>query len=121
MIKTPTYWAERGWRAVLLLPLSVLWAIGSLVRDSLARPARATVPVVCIGNLGAGGTGKTPIVSWLYDNLASRGWQPVILSRGYGGQLRGPVWVDSTVHTADDCGDEPLMTGKPAATGSIGL
>ena len=109
MIKTPTYWAERGWRAVLLLPLSVLWAIGSLVRDSLARPARATVPVVCIGNLGAGGTGKTPIVSWLYDNLASRGWQPVILSRGYGGQLRGPVWVDGTVHTADDCGDEPLM------------
>ena len=52
MIKTPTYWAERGWRAVLLLPLSVLWAIGSLVRDSLARPARATVPVVCIQILG---------------------------------------------------------------------
>jgi tetraacyldisaccharide 4'-kinase len=112
MIRTPTHWAKRGWPAVLLLPLSGLWAVAAWLRKVTARTRRAALPVICVGNLGAGGTGKTPIVSWLYDNLASRGWNPVILSRGYGGKLDGPAWVDGSSHDAAAIGDEPLMMAE---------
>ena len=112
MIRTPSHWAKRGWPAVLLLPLSGLWAVAAWLRKVTARTRRAALPVICVGNLGAGGTGKTPIVSWLYDNLASRGWNPVILSRGYGGKLAGPAWVDGSSHDAAAIGDEPLMMAE---------
>ena len=96
MIRTPPHWVSRGWLALLLLPLSALWALAAWLRHATARSQQVSLPVICVGNLVAGGTGKTPIVSWLYDHLASRGWQPAILSRGYGGSMTGPVWVDGT-------------------------
>ena len=112
MIRTPPHWVSRGWLALLLLPLSALWALAAWLRHATARPQQVSLPVICVGNLVAGGTGKTPIVSWLYDHLASRGWQPAILSRGYGGSMTGPVWVDGTIHDAGMCGDEPLMMAE---------
>ena len=112
MIRTPPHWASRGWLALLLLPLSALWALAAWLRHATARSQQVSLPVICVGNLVAGGTGKTPIVSWLYDHLASRGWQPAILSRGYGGSMTGPVWVDGTIHDAGMCGDEPLMMAE---------
>ena len=111
-MKTPEFWSRRGPVAMALTPLSLVWLAGSWMRRWRARPYEADIPVICIGNLTAGGSGKTPIVGWLYDRLAARGWNPAILSRGYGGTERGPIWVNGDQHDAAACGDEPLMLAE---------
>ena len=115
MLRTPSFWAHRGGGAVALLPFTPLWRLGGALRKAMARPYRPDIPVVCVGNLTAGGTGKTPLVGWLVDRLHDRGWQPAILTRGYGGSVAGPIWVDPAKHDAALCGDEPLMLadGRP--------
>jgi tetraacyldisaccharide 4'-kinase len=69
----------------------------------------AGIPVLCVGNYHVGGAGKTPTVLALTKLLRELGETPVVLSRGYGGRLHGPVMVDRERHTAADVGDEPLM------------
>ena len=69
----------------------------------------AGIPVLCVGNYHVGGAGKTPTVLALAKLLRDLGETPVVLSRGYGGKLRGPVRVDPARHAASDVGDEPLM------------
>ena len=115
MMKTPAFWSHRGIAAISLLPVSLLWRAGSALKQITARPVTPSIPVICVGNLTAGGTGKTPLVGWLADRLTERGWTPAILSRGYGGSATRPVWVDPAEHDADTCGDEPLMLadGRP--------
>ncbi|MEO0623630.1 MAG: tetraacyldisaccharide 4'-kinase [Pseudomonadota bacterium] len=111
-MRAPEFWSNPpempGLAARLLSPVSLLWRLGGRVRA--ARPSwRAPCPVISVGNLTAGGTGKTPLVRALADRLTARGHAPHILSRGYGGRLRGPHRVDPRQDTADDVGDEPLM------------
>ncbi|MGB0690481.1 MAG: tetraacyldisaccharide 4'-kinase, partial [Candidatus Puniceispirillum sp.] len=108
MIKTPEFWNNKGVASTALLPLAAIWAMATYLRDRLAKQVRADLPVICIGNLTAGGTGKTPLVSLLYDQLTEAGMSPVIMSRGYGGSQKGQLWVDGMLHSAADCGDEPL-------------
>ena len=74
----------------------------------------AAVPVICVGNFTAGGTGKTPFVCWLVGLLKQRGLKPAILTRGFGGRMTGPVWVQPDTHTAIEVGDEPLLLAKRA-------
>ena len=112
MIKTPEFWNNKGVASTALLPLATIWATATHLRDRLAKQVNADLPVICIGNLTAGGTGKTPLVSLLYDQLTEAGKSPVIMSRGYGGSQKGPLWVDGMLHTAADCGDEPLMLAE---------
>ena len=112
MIKTPEFWNNKGVASTALLPLANIWASATHLRDRLAKQVSADLPVICIGNLTAGGTGKTPLVSLLYDQLTEAGKSPVIMSRGYGGSQKGPLWVDGMLHTAADCGDEPLMLAE---------
>src|SRR6201996_7365246 len=69
----------------------------------------AGIPALCVGNYHVGGAGKTPTVLALAKLLIELGETPVVLSRGYGGQLRGPILVDLARHAAADVGDEPLM------------
>jgi tetraacyldisaccharide 4'-kinase len=69
----------------------------------------AGIPVLCVGNYHVGGAGKTPTVLALAKLLRELGETPVVLSRGYGGKLAGPVRVDPVRHAASDVGDEPLM------------
>jgi tetraacyldisaccharide 4'-kinase len=83
---------------------------GALTARRMAREgADAGIPVICVGNYHVGGAGKTPTVLALTRLLRELGETPVVLSRGYGGRLKGPVMVDSARHTAADIGDEPLM------------
>jgi tetraacyldisaccharide 4'-kinase len=95
--------------ARLLAPVGDLY--GALVerRFEAAAPAPSDLPVICVGNFTAGGTGKTPLTRFLTGVLAARGIKPVVLSRGYGGTLSGPVWVDGAHHRAREVGDEPLL------------
>ncbi|MGV6839852.1 MAG: tetraacyldisaccharide 4'-kinase [Planktomarina sp.] len=110
-MKTPAFW-YKNWSiwALLLSPLGALYAAGTTRRLRKAKDAyNAKLPVLCIGNINAGGTGKTPTVSALAMRLTERGKKPVILSRGHGGNQIGPLHVDPAKHTADDVGDEPIL------------
>ena len=112
MIKTPSFWNSRGVISTLLLPLSGLWSLAGFIRSFFAQQSRAKLPVICVGNLTVGGTGKTPVVAYLYDWCVAAGHAPVILSRGYGGSTTKPLWVDPQIHESSICGDEPLMLAE---------
>jgi tetraacyldisaccharide 4'-kinase len=100
--------------STLLLPAACLSAAGGALRQRTARPWRAPIPVICVGNLVAGGAGKTPVAASLARMLAERGAAPHILGRGYGGSLAGPVRVDPARHVAAEVGDEPLLLARTA-------
>lgn len=109
----PRFWftppARPDWRAVLLTPLSWLYAQATARRVARAPALVPDVPVICVGNINAGGTGKTPTVIALLQRLADRGVTAGVVSRGHGGRLTGPVRVDPQRHPAEDVGDEPLL------------
>jgi len=110
------FWARRGALSLLLAPLGCLYDAAGAARHALAHPDRAPVPVICVGNLVAGGAGKTPIVADLARRLVARGVAVHILSRGYGGTLPGPVRVDPARHDAAAVGDEPMILAREAPT-----
>lgn len=115
-MKAPSFWSEDGALAHLLAPLGHLYALGGRWRRRSATPWQAPLPVVCIGNLTVGGTGKTPTAIAIARRLAVIGRKPAIVSRGYRGRVEGPVRVDPSVHTAADVGDEPLLLAGAAPT-----
>lgn len=109
------WWRPLGLQAICLLPLGVLY--GFLAGLRMKRPGRrATVPVICLGNLVVGGAGKTPSALKMADMLRQRGKSPVFLSRGYGGHLAGPVRVDLAIHGSDAVGDEALLLATKGPT-----
>ena len=118
-LNTPRWWYSRGRRhapmtRLLLKPASWLWAGVTARKIARARPVDPGAPVVSIGNLTVGGSGKTPIAREVLRLLRAQGVQAAALSRGYGGRLEGPVRVDLAVHAAADVGDEPLMLAQDA-------
>jgi len=98
-----------GLAAGLLAPIGAAWDAASRLRRALARPYRATVPVICVGNLVAGGSGKTPVVMALAGSIGASSVALHIVTRGYGGRLGGPVRVDPARHDAAAVGDEALL------------
>jgi tetraacyldisaccharide 4'-kinase len=111
----PEFWRRDGWLPRLLAPLGALYAAATARR--VARPGwRAPVPVLCLGNPGVGGTGKTTLALDLATRLAARGHRVAFLTRGHGGRLRGPLRVDLATHTAAEVGDEALLLAAQAAT-----
>jgi tetraacyldisaccharide 4'-kinase len=91
-----------------LVPLGWLYGAATAWKARHATPHKAPVPVICVGNLTAGGTGKTPVAIAVARTLLARGLHPYFLSRGYGGRLKGPIHV-MPEHSAADVGDEPLL------------
>lgn len=109
-MRSPAFWyAPIGARAVGLMPLALVYGAVEALRRRLTTPEKPEIPVICVGNLTVGGAGKTPTVRALAELLRGAGHQPVVLSRGFGGQNTGPLRVDPTRHSALETGDEPLM------------
>jgi tetraacyldisaccharide 4'-kinase len=111
-MREPAFWYRPpSWKSHLLRPLGALY--GAIAAQRLQRQGfDAGIPVFCIGNYHLGGAGKTPTVLALAWMLRDLGEAPVVLSRGYGGRLHGPVMVDPARHLAGDVGDEPLMLSQ---------
>jgi tetraacyldisaccharide 4'-kinase len=108
-MREPGFWhGPPSWKSHLLKPLGALY--GAIAAKRLQHTGMdAGIPVLCVGNYHVGGAGKTPTVLALTKLLRDLGEMPVVLSRGYGGKLQGPVRVDPARHAASDVGDEPLM------------
>ncbi len=111
MRRAPLFWYQQppGLTARLLSPLGALYARATARRLVQGARAQVGVPVICVGNLNAGGTGKTPTVIHLQQTLAARGIAVHVVSRGYGGSATGPMQVDERNHDAALTGDEPLL------------
>ena len=109
-MRAPTFWFEPpGLRSALLAPIAAIYAGGTARRVGKAASYRPPVPVICVGNINAGGTGKTPTAIALSQLLTAQNHNPIVVSRGYGGELEGPVLVDPATHGAAQVGDEPLL------------
>ncbi|HEY4265316.1 MAG TPA: tetraacyldisaccharide 4'-kinase [Micropepsaceae bacterium] len=115
-MRAPEFWKTNGVAATLLSPLGVLYGWSVRARKARSHPFRPKARVVCVGNLTAGGSGKTPTAIALAHALAARGRKIVFLSRGYGGSLRGPVLIDHAHHSPAQTGDEPLLLAVHGAT-----
>jgi tetraacyldisaccharide 4'-kinase len=124
-MRAPDFWAAReagqgalsGLLSGLLAPAGACYHLAGRLRRAAVTPARAACPVICVGNLVAGGAGKTPVVLSLVEHLRRAGGpQPHVLTRGYGGRVAGPLRVDAARHDAATVGDEPLLLAQAAPT-----
>lgn len=125
MFSIQRLWARTGVFTLLLLPLALLFAVFSGLRRLGYRRGWLSafavgVPVIVVGNITAGGSGKTPLVIWLVERLRAQGRQPGVVSRGYGGTAAGCIDVQPDTSTAE-AGDEPVLillkTGAPVVVG----
>jgi tetraacyldisaccharide 4'-kinase len=116
MPQAPEFWARPGLVSDLLAPLGWAYGAAGAARRAMTPATRVNVPTICVGNLTAGGAGKTPVVLSLAQLFNARGRRPHILSRGYGGNLNGPLQVDPARHSASEVGDEPLLLAATAPT-----
>ena len=117
IFRTPGFWYEKSslW-PVLLSPLGYVYAFLARQRFDMHYPVPLLRPVICVGNLVAGGAGKTPVVMSLVRMLQEKGLNPHILTRGYGGAERGPLQVSPGRDTSEDVGDEALLLVDIAPT-----
>jgi tetraacyldisaccharide 4'-kinase len=115
-MRAPEFWRHGGIVPALLAPAACAFAAAGAVRRGLAHPFRAASPVLCVGNLVAGGAGKTPVALAVARRLIAMRRAPHFLTRGYGGSTAGPMRVDPLHHDSRLVGDEPLLLARVAPT-----
>ena len=111
-MRAPAFWYRNDAVSALLAPVGWLWAMGAGMRASLSSKHRSPVPVICVGNLSAGGAGKTPVAEAIAQLIPGAHF----LSKGYGGREEGPVKVEPSRHSYQQVGDEPLLLAEVAPT-----
>lgn len=119
MLRTPKFWYQkRGILSCLLYPVGFVYGvIAGVLRFLKSQKAKSTgIPVISIGNIVMGGSGKTPTAIALSKILKELGHTPHIITRGYGGEARGPLLVNPEIHTYKDVGDEALLLARAAPT-----
>src|SRR5882724_8223709 len=114
-MRAPDFWQKRGALATLLAPLGALYGASVAFKARRATPYDPGLPVICVGNLTAGGSGKTPIAIAIAETLRARGHSPYFLTCGYGGSTSGPA-LASRGHSAAVMGDEALLLARAAPT-----
>ncbi|HEX2760929.1 MAG TPA: tetraacyldisaccharide 4'-kinase [Rhizomicrobium sp.] len=114
-MRAPDFWQARGPLAMFLSPLGALYGASVAFKARHARPQDTGLPVICVGNLTAGGSGKTPVAIAVAQALRARDRKPFFLTRGYGGSEQGPVQV-ARAHGAAAMGDEALLLVRAAPT-----
>ncbi len=112
-MKTPAFWTSSNFISKVLNPIGKLYALATSLRIRFGHTKKVNRPVICIGNITAGGTGKTPVAVSFAKLLQQMGKNPFFVSRGYGGKLKG-IMVDKARHTAAEVGDEPLLLSRQA-------
>jgi tetraacyldisaccharide 4'-kinase len=118
----PDFWYEDDVVSRLiagaLSPVSYFYRTGFRLQQDAAAPYRSRLPVICVGNLTVGGTGKTPVALALMDIIISKkiAAKPSFLTRGYGGRIVAPTLIDPVKHKAAEAGDEPLLLSRAAPT-----
>ena len=110
------HWTRRGAVAWLLWPVSLLFGFAVLLRKILYKTGilgsrHPGIPVIVVGNVTVGGTGKTPLVIWIAEFLAKNGWTPGVISRGYGGTVTEPRAATIAGDPAE-VGDEPILISR---------
>lgn len=121
-MKTPSFWYQPpSFYSKILAPLGALYGLAGRIRRAQATPYKPSVPLICVGNVTAGGTGKTPTSIALAGIIKSMDEtaNPVFVTRGYGGKEKGPLYVDLSHHGVEDVGDEALLLAEvaPCAVG----
>lgn len=119
-MRAPDFWftspKSPNWKARLLAPFGYIYARLTAARVAKLATFKASVPVICVGNINAGGTGKTPTAIAIAERLKAQNETVVFLTKGYGGSLIGPIKVNEQTHTAHQTGDEPLLLAAFATT-----
>ncbi|MBT5837090.1 tetraacyldisaccharide 4'-kinase [Hellea sp.] len=118
-MRAPEFWSHKSGResapAIRTILSPIGWLYGKFVSKSINNsiPYNSGIPVICVGNATLGGTGKTPVTIYILKSLRRLGLNAVGLTRGYGGQEKGPILLNDK-HTSNDVGDEPLLLAKYA-------
>jgi len=119
-LKSPQFWHKKTTISYLLLPLSAFYLLGHFINCLIKSLKKTTIksnqPIICIGNLIAGGAGKTPVAIAIGQILQELKIDFAYLSSGYGGKIANCTLVDKAKHSAKDVGDEPLLLAEIAAT-----
>ena len=113
MLKAPNFWYQKKISifAVLLLPITLIWIIGTFIKKKISKPIRSKIPVIAVGSAIIGGSGKTPSVIYVCEILEKMGYKPHIISRGYGGSANEVIKVAPEMNYSI-VGDEAIMMSK---------
>lgn len=114
-MKTPGYWKNKNIFSSILYPFGCLYNLATRLNIRFHKSQSINKPVICIGNLTAGGTGKTPVAVSIATLLQSLGKKPFFVTRGYGGKLKDII-VNQQIHSATEVGDEPFILSRQAPT-----
>lgn len=115
-MRTPKFWRDENIISFLLYPFSIIYSIFRNLHVFFSSEYRTNLKIFCVGNLTAGGSGKTPVAIKIGYILKNNNVKFAYLSKGYGGIIKEFTKVDLTKHKAEDVGDEPLLLAEVADT-----
>ena len=109
MLKLNDIWNTKNLIAYVLFPISYIYGVLSKISFTFIRPKKVSIPVISVGNLSVGGTGKTPITRYIVKFFQRNGLKTATILRGYKGRITHTTKVDPSIHKADDVGDEAIL------------
>ena len=117
MIKAPKFWYYKkdSFLSNSLYPLSLIFRLGTKIRNLISKEREAKLPIICVGNIVIGGAGKTPVALKIGNMLKKAGYNPHFVSKGYGGLEKNNTLVNDW-HSPKSVGDEPLLLSEIAPT-----